>query len=79
MIVKSFIYSKYRSSPRIYKKALTTRVVAVIVTRVTTIIGISLRNMVIALNLIIPSFLFYFAKIIIVFQNIIPSKIIIDI
>ena len=52
---------------------------AVLVTRVTTIIGISFRNMVIALNLIVPSFLFYFAIIIIVFKNIIPSKIIIDI
>ena len=41
------------------------RVAAVIVKRVTTIIGISFRNMVIALNWIIPSFLFYFAKIII--------------
>ena len=37
---------------------------AVLVTRVTTIIGISFRNMVIASNLIVPSFLFYFAIII---------------
>ena len=57
------------------------RVAAVIVRRVTTIIGTSFRNMVIALNWIIPYFLFYFAKFYdtVVFQNMIQSKITINI